>query len=252
MKKYGFIITGLLFMSFTLSAPKITRIFLIGDSTMANKPLVDNPERGWGQLFPVFFKEGVVIENHAVNGRSTKSFIDEGRWDSVLSKLHRKDYVFIQFGHNDEKTADPQRYAEAHSAFKTNLEKFVTEARLKGAIPVLLTPVMRRRFDEKGNFFDTHGDYPAVVKEVADAMKTPLIDLHQKSEKLIREYGAEGSKALFLHIAPGVYKSFPEGKADDTHFSETGATKMAGLVVEGIKEQNLELVKFLKDEYIAK
>ena len=248
IKKIFFIVISFSLLSFSLLSKKSIVIYMIGDSTMANKPLNDNPERGWGQLFPQFFNEKVKIENHAMNGRSTKSFIDEGRWDSVFFKLKKGDYLFIQFGHNDEKVDKPKVYAEAHTTYKDNLIKFITESRSKGAIPILVTPVMRRRFDEKGIVIDTHGDYPAVVKEVATLTKVPMIDLHEKSTKLLKDLGEEGSKALFLHIAPGVYKSFPEGKKDDTHFSEFGATKIGALIVEGVKEQNLELKKYLKNE----
>jgi len=248
IKNLFFIVLSFTFLSFSPFSKKGATIYMIGDSTMANKPLNDNPERGWGQLFPQFFNENVKIENHAMNGRSTKSFIDEGRWDSVFFKLKKGDYLFIQFGHNDEKVDKPNVYAEAHTTYKDNLIKFITESRSKGAIPILVTPVMRRRFDEKGVVVDTHGDYPAVVKEVAVLTKVPVIDLHEKSTKLLTDLGVEGSKLLFLHIAPGVYKSLPEGKKDDTHFSEFGATKIGALVVAGIKEQNIELKKYLKNE----
>lgn len=247
------LLTGcVVLLSFIMSGPVKVHVYLVGDSTMANKPLEDNPERGWGQLIPAFFSKKVVFENFAVNGRSTKSFIDEGRWDKVLAKLKDGDYVFIQFGHNDEKKEDPKRYAEAHTAYKDNLLKFVKEARSKGALPVLITPVMRRNFDDKGNFKDTHGDYPAVVKMVGQDEHVPVIDLHNSSEKLIVSMGEEGSKSLFLHIAPGVYKSLPSGRNDNTHFSEFGARKIAALVVQGILEQNLSLKKYIKPEFFRK
>jgi DNA sulfur modification protein DndE len=138
---------------------KPVRLFLIGDSTMADKPLIGTAERGWGQVFSLFFERGIVVENHARNGRSTKSFIAEGRWQAVLDKLQQADYVFIQFGHNDAKKEDTSRYAEAHSDYKRNLLQFVNDARAKGATPILLTPVSRRQFDDHGNLVDTHGDY---------------------------------------------------------------------------------------------
>ena len=241
MKKALFILLSLALLSFTLYQKADVTIYMIGDSTMANKPLNDNPERGWGQLFPKCFNEKVKIENHACNGRSTKSFINEGRWDSISMKLKKGDYVFIQFGHNDEKIADTTRYAEPHTTYKKNLERFVTECREKGAIPILLTPLMRRRFDDQGNVIDTHGEYPDVVREVAKQQHVLFIDMHKKSEKLIKEYGVEGSKALFLDIKPGVYKSLPKGRTDDTHSSELGATKNAQLAMEGIKELGINL-----------
>lgn len=248
MKKVLFILLSIFLLSFTFIQKEEICIYMIGDSTMANKPLNDNPERGWGQLFPKFFNDKVKIENHAMNGRSTKSFIDEGRWDSIMLKLKKGDYVFIQFGHNDEKKENPKVYAEAHTDYKKNLEKFVNDCRQKGAIPILMTSVMRRRFDDKGNFFDTHGEYPDVVRELSKADDVLFIDMQRKTEKLIKEYGMEGSKALFLYIKPGEYKSLPTGRIDDTHSSELGATKNAQLAVEGIKELGINLKDYLKNE----
>jgi DNA sulfur modification protein DndE len=225
------------------------QLFLIGDSTMADKPPADNPERGWGQLLPVFFGDGVAIRNHAVNGRSTKSFLDEGRWDAVLTNLRAGDWVFIQFGHNDEKQEDPARYAAPHDAYRKNLTRFVNETRSKGAHPVLLTPVMRRRFDKDGKFFDSHGEYPDVVRVLAKELNVPLIDLHKSTQSLIERRGAEGSKKLFLWITPGQYKSLPEGRQDDTHFSEYGAREVAALAVAGIRELKLDLARFLNPSW---
>jgi DNA sulfur modification protein DndE len=222
-----------------------TRIFMIGDSTMADKPLADNPERGWGQLFPVFFQEGVVIKNYAVNGRSTKSFIDEHRWDSVLVQLKPGDWVMIQFGHNDSKKEDATRYAAPHGAYKENLERFVKEARAKGATPVLITPVERRKFDSTGTFIDQHGEYPGVVREVAAAYKVPLIDLQKSSEALIVKQGVQGSERLFKTTPAGHYKAVPNGVTDNTHFSSYGATLVAGLVAAEIKDKHIGLEKYL-------
>ncbi len=246
MRKILFILLGITLLSFTTTQKEKICIYMIGDSTMANKPVNDNPERGWGMLFNRFFNDKVKVENHAMNGRSTKSFIDEGRWDSIMLKLKKGDYVFIEFGHNDEKKENPKVYAEAHTDYRKNLERFVNDTRLKGAIPILMTPVMRRRFDDKGNFFDTHGEYPDVVRELAKTDNVLFIDMHRKTEKLIKEYGPEGSKALFLYIKPGEYKSLPKGRIDDTHSSELGAIKNCELAVEGIKELGIDLVNYLK------
>jgi DNA sulfur modification protein DndE len=246
---------SLLFLSFLFvfiiwqcSANENIRIFLIGDSTMADKPLEDNPERGWGQMLPEFFNEHVHIFNHAVNGRSTKSFIAEGRWQTVLDSLTTGDYVMIQFGHNDEKDYDTTRYAAPHGAYKSNLEKFVSESRSNGAIPILLTPIVRRRFDEEGQFYDTHGEYPDVVREVAAQMDVALIDMHQFSRELIIKKGEEGSKEIYLWIKPGEYARFPEGKEDNTHFSETGARMMAGLATQRINDMDMKLKNYLVNE----
>lgn len=230
------------------SGEKEIAIFMIGDSTMADKPYDDgNPEKGWGQVFPLYFEEGIRIENHAVNGRSTKSFLNEGRWEVVWQGINPGDYVIIEFGHNDAKKEDSTRYAEANTTYRWNLEKFVDGTREKGGIPILATPIVRRRFDNEGRFYDVHGDYPKVVREVASEKNVILLDMHSKSEELLILYGEENSKKLFLHIERGEYPSLPDGKTDDTHFSPTGAFRMCDLVVEEIKLKAPELAKYLKD-----
>ena len=220
-------------------------LYMIGDSTMANKPLEDNPERGWGMMLQDFFDPSVTVENHAMNGRSTRSFLYENRWQPIVDKLKKGDYVIIQFGHNDGSKEKKERYTTP-GEYKRNLIRFVNETRSCKACPVLCTPIIRRRFDENGVFYDTHGVYPDVVRHVADSMKVLLVDMHRKSEKLIRELGPEGSKKMFLYIQPGVYASLPNGKEDNTHFSEWGAHEMARLFVEGIAEQQSGLVKRLR------
>lgn len=227
--------------------PKEITVFLISDSTVADKPYANgNPEKGWGQVFPLYFTEGVRVENHAVNGRSSKSFRDEGRWDKVLQKLKRGDYVVIEFGHNDQKSEDPTRYAAPETDYRQNLERYITETRTKGGHPVLATPIVRRKFDESGKLEDTHGVYPEVVRQVAAKHKVPLLDLHKKTEELVARYSPERSKALFLHLEPGEYASLPQGKTDDTHLSAYGAFRVCDLVVEEMQTALPELAKLLK------
>jgi len=232
-------------MAFRLPEKHI-RIFLVGDSTMANQPTDDNPQRGWGQLFPNYFTNDVEIKNYAVNGRSTKSFIDEGRWDSVLKQLQPGDCVFIQFGHNDSKKEDSTRYAAPQTAYRTNLAKFVNEARSKGANPVLITPVNRRKFDSTGKFIDQHGEYPGVVRNLSQQLKVPLIDLHKSSQALLEQQGVEASKKMFLFIPKNHFKKYKGKEEDDTHFTEYGASTVASLVCTDIKKLNLDIAKYLK------
>ncbi len=245
MKKLSLALLVLTALAFQLP-PRQVRIFMIGDSTMADKPLADNPERGWGQLFPQYFTNDIAIKNYAVNGRSTKSFIREGRWDTVLKYLQKDDWVFIQFGHNDQKIEDTNRYAAPQTAYRDNLVRFVKETRAKGANPILVTPVMRRKFDTGGKFVDQHGEYPDVVRAIAKEMNVPLIDLHRSSQALIEAHGVEGSKKLFLWIDPKHFKTAPEGRKDDTHFSEYGASQMASLVCNEMRQKNIPLAKYLK------
>lgn len=231
---------------FDVTKKEIT-IFMIGNSTMADKPYKDgNPEKGWGQIFPLYFNEGIKIENHAVNGRSTKSFIVEGKWDSVVSKIKIGDYVIIEFGHNDAKKDDPKRYADANTDFKSNLEKFINETRQKGGIPILATPIVRRRFDELGKFYDVHGDYPKVVREICKRMNVLLLDLHKKSEEYIIKLGVERSKNFYLHIDADEYNLLPEGKIDDTHLSPTGAFRICDFAADEVKLKIPQLAKYLK------
>jgi lysophospholipase L1-like esterase len=222
-----------------LQQPHLT-IFMIGDSTMADKPLEDNPERGWGQMLPRFFDSTVTVENHAKNGRSTRSFLAEDRWNPILAKLRPGDVVIIQFGHNDESREKVDRYTPPDD-FRKNLTRFVTETREKLAIPILCTPIVRRRFDAHGMFYDVHGEYPGLVREVAAGLDVPLIDMHCMSEAMVTEFGEERSKEIFLWIQPGVYASLPDGKEDNTHFSEYGAIEMAKLAVRGIRELGIGL-----------
>lgn len=233
-------------MNFVLPKSKVITWFLVGDSTVADKPYANgNPEKGWGQVFPLYVQEGLKIENHAVNGRSTKSFRDEGRWDTVLKRLKKGDYVLIEFGHNDAKSEDPKRYAAPDTDYRQNLERCIAETRAKGAVPVLATPIVRRKF-ENGQLVDTHGRYPAVVREVAARHNVPLLDLEKQTRELVSRYGEEKSKALFLHISPAEYESLPQGRADDTHLSAYGAFRVADQVVEEIRTNLPGLVKFLK------
>lgn len=221
-------------------------IFLAGDSTIAAKVPEKRPETGWGEKLGGHFRNGkVLIENRAMNGRSTKTFIGEGRWQKLIDDLKPGDYVFLQFGHNDSSKDKGERYTPPED-YRKNLIMFVSDVRTKGGNPVLLTPVMRRRFDKEGRFYDTHGEYPEIVRDVAREFKVPLIDMHKMSEELIIRHGAEGSRKLFLQLKPGENTNYPEGIEDNTHFSPLGADEMAKLAVAGIKENRLKLANSLK------
>jgi lysophospholipase L1-like esterase len=232
MKKY--ILLTLLIT--TLSFAQKTSVYCIGDSTMANKKDPEkNPEHGWAQVLQPFFNDNIVVVNKAVNGRSTKSFINEKRWDSICQKLKKGDYVFIEFGHNDEKIEDPSRYTNPHTEYRYNLIKFVKETREKGAIPLLLTSIARRNFNEKGVLVPTHGDYPLETRLVAQEYKVPFIDLEYHTELLEQSYGPEKSKQLHLHYKAGENPYYDKDKADDTHLSLKGATAVAQIVISQIK-----------------
>ena len=212
-----------------LVASSFTTIHLMGDSTMAEKDLTGgNPERGWGMMFQNFLDDSYQVVNYAQNGRSTKSFIDRGLWAKVYDALQPGDYVFIQFGHNDAKADDPERYAPAFGAYQDNLRTFIRGARAKGATPVLLTPVARRWFKENGLDRNCHTDYPAAMKQVAQEEGVTLLDITTKSLDWLEGLGDEASKAYFM---------ISIGKDDNTHTVACGARKVTEMVCETLKEQ---------------
>jgi lysophospholipase L1-like esterase len=224
-----------------------TTIYMIGDSTMANKKDPEiNPEHGWGQVLQQYFKADAIIDNRAVNGRSSRSFIAENRWDSILKTLKKGDYVFIQFGHNDQKEKSPDRYTNPHVTYRHNLIKFVEETRKKGATPVLFSSIVRRNFNEEGTLIDTHGEYPVETRLVALEYKVPFIDLQYFTERLEESYGVEGSKKLHLHFAAGENAYYKEAKADDTHLSALGANEVAKLAILELKTKVPGLYRFIK------
>jgi lysophospholipase L1-like esterase len=212
---------------------------------MAAKLPEKRPETGWGEKLGAHFKARKIrIENRAMNGRSTKTFISEGRWQAILDDLQKGDYVFIQFGHNDSSKDKGERYTPPED-YRANLKRFVSEVALKGGNPVLLTPVMRRRFDKEGKFYDTHGEYPDIVRSVAKEDRVAMIDMHRMSEGVIVRYGVEDSRKLFLQLKPGENSNYPNGIEDNTHFSPRGAEEMARLAVAGIKQNKMGLAKYL-------
>ena len=212
-----------------LVASSFTTIHLMGDSTMAEKDLTGgNPERGWGMMFQNFVDDTFQVVNYAQNGRSTKSFIDRGLWDKVYNALQPGDYVFIQFGHNDAKADDPERYAPAFGAYQDNLRTFIRGARAKGATPVLLTPVARRWFKEGKLDRNCHTDYPAAMKQVAQEEGVTLLDMTTKTLDWLEGLGDEPSKAYFM---------ISTGKDDNTHTIARGARKVTELVCEALQEQ---------------
>ena len=241
-----FITFLLLLITLNCFAQKPT-IYGIGDSTMANKTKPEqNPERGWGQMLPLFFNDNITIDNRAQNGRSTRSFIAEKRWDDILKTLKKGDYVFIQFGHNDQKEKDSTRYTNPHTAYRHNLIRFVEETRAKGATPILFSSIVRRNFNEKGVLISTHGEYTMEVRLVAQEYNVPFIDMEYYTELLEQSYGPEKSKQLHLHFKAGEIPYYKEDKADDTHLGVKGATAVAKIAVEELKKTKLDIVKYIK------
>ncbi|MCU7547799.1 rhamnogalacturonan acetylesterase [Chitinophagaceae bacterium LB-8] len=240
----------LFLLSFTM-APRKIKVYLIGDSTMSIKQSKAYPETGWGMPFVYFFDSTVEVDNRAQNGRSTRTFIEEGRWQPVTENLQAGDYVFIQFGHNDE--VPTKKSYTTEDAFKANLAKFINETRAKKATPVLITPAARRSFDSTtGKIKGTHDIYSALVRSVAVAYKTPLIDLDKQSQDLLQSFGVEGSRLLFNQLKPGEHPNYPKGVEDNTHFNELGARKMAQIVLADIKDLKLELADRIVNSGVKK
>jgi lysophospholipase L1-like esterase len=217
---------------------KVT-IFIAGDSTAATKQPDKKPETGWGERLPDFFTDQVEFDNKATNGRSSKSFITEGRLQQVADAIREGDYFFIQFGHNDEKPKE-DLYTEPSTTYKAHLTEYIEVARKAGAYPVLLNSIHRRAFDDEGKIKDSHGAYPPAVRELAAELSVPLIDMTERSRKLLEETGPEASQDFFLWLKPGEHPNYPDGVEDNTHFSEHGAKEMARLVAEGIRDLQLE------------
>ena len=251
---------------------KTTTIFIIGDSTAAKKDLsTGSPERGWGMALQCYFDSAYIrVDNHAVNGRSSKSFIDEGRWDKVLSAMKPGEYVIIQVGHNDEKPA-VERHTDPGSTFDYNLAKFVRETRERGGIPILMNPVVRRNFaqkplknddDEKlrnttfadgsklvegDSLIDTHGLYKVAPRDVARRMNCHFIDANQITHDLEQSLGVEGSKKLHMWYKAGEEPSLPQGRQDNTHYNIYGAQVVAKLLAGALIEEIPVLSKYYVD-----
>ncbi len=235
---YLFLTTFVLSM---LPPRKKIKVWLCGDSTMSIKESKAYPETGWGMPFVYFFDSSVVVDNRAKNGRSTKTFITEKLWQDVIDNVQEGDYVFVQFGHNDE-VSTKKSYATPEE-YSANLTRFIEETKKKDAIPVLLTSVSRRQFDSAGKALETHLEYSKLVREVAAKEKCIFIDMDRKSQDLLQQFGKENSKLLFLQLKPGEHPNYPEGREDNTHFNEFGARLMAQLVLAEIKAQHLDLAQ---------
>ncbi|WP_295768247.1 rhamnogalacturonan acetylesterase [uncultured Mucilaginibacter sp.] len=237
-KKLTLLSVLLLALCAWISPPQKITVYMIGDSTMSIKEKRYYPETGWGMPFANYFDSTVVIENRAKNGKSTKTFINGG-WASVNEGMKAGDYLIIQFGHNDE--VPTKKSATTQAEFKKNLEMFVAAAKAKQVTPVIITPVARRKFDSTGHIVQTHELYAQIVRNVAKETKIALIDLDMESQQMFQQLGDEKSKLLLNYLEPGQNPNYPQGKADDTHFNELGARRVAELVLKSIIDLKLGL-----------
>lgn len=224
-----------LFLLLTAGRPPRHTVFMIGDSTMADKSIADSAlERGWGMMLAGFFTDDIAVSNHAVNGRSSKSFLDEGRWEPVREQLKPGDYVVIQFGHNDEKPK-ADRHTDPGTTFDDYLRLYCRETLERGATPILMNAIVRRHF-VGDTLTDTHGAYLDSPRRVADELGVPFVDANRITHDLVQGLGDEPSKKLFMHIAPGTNRAVPKGRADDTHLNIRGGRVVAGLLVDAMAD----------------
>lgn len=222
------------------------KIYLIGDSTCQNNDETTFPQTGWGQVFHKIVKDEYEVINLAKNGRSTKSFIDEGLFKVVEENIKAGDYLFIQFGHNDEKD-DPTRHTDPYTSYQDNLLYFINTARNNGAIPVLLSSIYRRHFDENGKIMENvHLQYPKACQELAKREKVIFIDMCELTKQSLIKIGDEDSKRLFMYFEKEIYSNYPDGKKDNTHLRYEGAMWIIDILKTEIKKDN-KLQKILKD-----
>lgn len=224
-----------------LSVLPVPTIYLAGDSTVTDQPT--EPYLGWGQALPLFFGAQACIANHAESGLSLKSFKGSRRLDKIVSVLRPGDYVLVQFGHNDQK--EKGEGIGAFTSYAQSLRDYVVAIQAKGGKPVLVTSVARRRFDAKGQVVESLGDFPAAVRQVAQELKVPLIDLNTLSKQLYQSLGSEGTIPLFLHYPAHTFPGQTVALQDDTHFSAWGAYAIARCAVQGMSQGAPELAKLL-------
>ena len=205
------------------------------------------PWASWGQMIPRFFDQRVCFANYAESGERADTFINAGRLKKALSQMKEGDYMFIEFGHNDQKLKGPGK--GAYYFFATQLKTFVDEVRLRGGIPVFVTPTQRRSFDAEGKIVETHEDYPDAMRWVAEREKVPVIELHDMTRTLYETLGTEDSKKAFVHYPAGTYPGQEKALEDNTHFNPYGAYQIAKCVIEGMKEIKLPLLQYLRKDY---
>lgn len=221
-------------------------IYWAGDSTVKQNNYTTFPQTGIGQGLGLYLNKEVIISNHAENGRSTKSFLEEGRLEPIRESLKEGDFLFVQFGHNDSKSEDPARYTEPFSSFQKNLEVFIDLAIEKKAIPVCITPLTRRWFQEEHILQDNiQGEYPAAMIALAKEKQIAYIDLYQSSREYLEILGATDSQKLFMNFPAGAYENYTDGLEDNTHLRYDGAVAFAGLIAKGLKELGGEYARVL-------
>lgn len=218
-------------------------VFLAGNSTVVDQD--DEPWASWGQMIPRFFKPGVAFANHAESGLTLGSFLGGKRLEKVLSVMKKGDYLFIEFGHNDQK--DKGVDDGAWKSYTTRLKLFIRETRKKGGIPVVVTSTSRRSFDSTGKIVNSLGDFPAAARKAAQEEGVALIDLNEMSKTFYEALGEPLSTKAFVHYPANSYPGQTKALADNTHFNPYGAYELAKCVIEGIKSNKLGIANYLVD-----
>lgn len=223
----------------------VPTIFLCGNSTVVDQDY--EPWASWGQIIPRFFNDKVCFANYAESGESANTFIAVGRLKKALTQMKKGDYIFMEFGHNDQKQKGPGK--GAFYSYMTSLKTFIDEARARGAHPILVTPTQRRSFGPDGKIRDTHEDYPEAMRWLANKENVPLIDLNEMTRTFYEAMGVEASKKAFVHYPAGTYPNQEKDFADNTHFNPYGAYEIAKCIIEGMKQLNLPIIEHLREDY---
>lgn len=251
--RYIIFISVFFFSGFALKADK-PRLFTIGGSTMCYSPTFDpsyDTGYGWGDgLKRVFDSRKIEVINRGVSGRSSKSFIDEGKWSLLVAEMRKGDYLLIQFGGNDSKKSDPKRYTDPETTYKENHRKFISEAKAKGVKVILSTTVVKRHFDENGVLKPTIEEYTKALIDVSNECNVPLVDMNAATYVFISEAGPEKSKDYYNYINAGQVSRFPDGRTDNTHWNYDGAFEVAKIFAKEIsKDKAVGLKRYLRKEY---
>lgn len=239
------VMSGHMAQGASIAYSKPVTLHLVGDSTMADKPKLAYPERGWGQLLPEFLLPSINVKNHGANGRSTKRFYDEGRWQVLLSELSEGDFVVIQFGHNDQKQDDPVRYADPDLAYPQYLTQFISDVKNKGANALIASSICRRHFDENGKLKRTLKDYAQAAQKVAKENDIPFVPMNAVTCELLQAVGEMRSHDYFIKVPPDLYARYPDGKTDDTHLNVVGAAKVAQIFLRELEKMKHPLTRYV-------
>jgi lysophospholipase L1-like esterase len=222
----------------------VPTLFLAGNSTVTDQD--NEPWCGWGQMLPQFFNNRIAVANYAESGEAGNSFISEGRFAKILTKMKKGDYLFIEFGHNDQKQKGPDK--GPFKSYTESLRQMIAGTREKGGMPVLVTPMHRRRFDENNKIINTLDEFPDAMRQLAKQEQVALIDLNAMSKTLYEAWGPEQSKRAFVHYPAGTFPGQTEALADNTHFNAYGGDQLARCIIKGIIDNNIPLREYIRED----